>query len=602
MVFLASTSPALRRPPMSPIDTRSFLAAFRRIRAAEEGAVAIIVAVCFVMLLGFLALGLSVGNLYLEQRRLQTRTDLAAMAGAANLLEAGTRAADVLEQNGVPPHGLRVVEFGRFNPNPDLAISDRWNLTGSFGPDANGVSIEVAQEVPLNFAAILSSDESLELTARATATRHVAASFSVGSRLAALDDGVLNSLLNAAFGTNVSFSIADYQALADSEVTVLPFLEALGTQLDFQAGNYVEILDLEIGLPDLLTALAAVAPSDAGALLAQLASTAPHQSVRLDRIISVSDTDLGLAMVDFLSEIQLSLLPILLATADVINADQTVDLDADLSVPGLLSVVAAVRVSERPVGSSHVVVGEPESTLHTAQTRLRTELDLAPELLGDLGLGVTPLSVRLPLYAEIGAGTARLAAITCSATNPAVTFDTSMSDGNVARLFIGSLDPSDFSASGPIDPSRLGFADFLDVSLNLGLFDIDLLTIQMRSYSAVGQASAGQVLFATDDLNTSPSIRSFGSVGLLGSATASLLSSENTEFRVKPVQDSLLGGLVSTTVNTLLGLLPERVAGGLLAPIDATLDGVLDRLGVGVGEADILLYRRHCDRVRLVDY
>jgi len=602
MVFLASISPALRRPPMSPIETRSGFAAFRHFRKDEEGAVAVIVAVCFVMLLGLLALGLSVGSLYLEQRRLQTRTDLAAMAGAAHLFEAESRATHVLEQNGVPPEGLGPVEYGRFTANPDLAIPDRWHPMGSFGPDANGVTIEVAQEVPLNFAAILSSNESLELTARATATRQVAASFGLGSRLAALDDGVLNDVLNAAFGTDVSFSLADHQALLDSQVALLPFLQTLGTQVGFEAGNYVEILDLEVGLPELLTSLAAVAPPDAELLLAHLASTAHPRSVSLDRIVSVSDTDLGLTMMDFLEEIQLSVLPILFATANILNADQTVALDADLSVPGVLAIDTSVRVSERPVGSSHIVVGEPGSTLHTAQTRLRAELDLAPALLGDLGFGVTPLSVRLPLYAEIGAATARLAALTCSDSNPAVTFDTSMSDGNLARLFIGSLDPSEFAAPGPIDPSSLGFADFLDISLDLGLIEIDLLTIQMRSYIGVGQANADLVHFTTEDLDTSPSIRGFGSTGLLGSATTSLLSPENTEFRVRPAQETLLGGLLSSTVNTVLSLLPERVAGGLLAPVDATLDGLLDRLGVGVGEADILLYQRHCDRVRLIDY
>jgi Flp pilus assembly protein TadG len=57
----------------------------RHARARQRGAVAIIVAVSLVALMGFVAIAVDVGNLFYSQRQLQAATDAAALAGAVDL-------------------------------------------------------------------------------------------------------------------------------------------------------------------------------------------------------------------------------------------------------------------------------------------------------------------------------------------------------------------------------------------------------------------------------------------------------------------------------------------------------------------------------------
>jgi hypothetical protein len=54
----------------------------RRLRGADDGAIAVIVAVCMVVLLGFLAFVVDIGRLYAERRQLQNGADAASLAVA----------------------------------------------------------------------------------------------------------------------------------------------------------------------------------------------------------------------------------------------------------------------------------------------------------------------------------------------------------------------------------------------------------------------------------------------------------------------------------------------------------------------------------------
>lgn len=585
-----------------------------RFRADESGATAIVVAVAMTVLIGFAALGVSVAHLFFEQRTLQTRADLAAITAAADISSAVTRAEGALAHNSMTAGDLDSVGYGRFTANPDMAIEDRMAARDASDSDVNAVTVSIAREVPLSFGAIFSDSDTLRLTAEASAANVDAVSFTLGSRLVSLDAGLLNDLLNAAFGTSVTLDLLDYQALADADIALLPFLEALGTDIGFSAGNYVEILDLDADLPDLLDALGVVSPTATQLLITTIAATADNTSVPLDRIISVSDPNLGVDLLDFLGETNVSALDMLFATAEVINASRTVALDADLSVTGLVSLETGLRVSERPAQSGWIMVGEPGSTLHTAQTRLRTEADLDPDLLGSLGVGVEALSLHLPVYAEVAGATASLASNDCrteAAVDTAVTFDTGLqavdetAGTHVAELFIGSFDAPDFDSSTPLSASTLDYADFLDLSLVIAVpllpdIEIGLLTLQIKSHVTVGVSDTGEVTFSAADAAASPTTETFGSETLLTSGVADLLDAGNLDIRVSPDDAGLVTALVAPVVNAVIDLLPGRILSALLTPIDGILDGLLGALGVGVGEADLTLVHQHCGLVRLV--
>ena len=58
----------------------------RRFLACSQGAVAVVSAIVFPVLLGFTSLGIEVGHWYLVQRTMQASTDAAAMSAAAQYI------------------------------------------------------------------------------------------------------------------------------------------------------------------------------------------------------------------------------------------------------------------------------------------------------------------------------------------------------------------------------------------------------------------------------------------------------------------------------------------------------------------------------------
>lgn len=99
---------------------------FNRFFNEEKGTVVIIIALAFVMLLGFVALSVDIGVLALEKTRLSRTMDAIALAGAQelpNTSKAEAVAADYAERNGVDP-GMVTVSFSADNKKI-TATSDR---------------------------------------------------------------------------------------------------------------------------------------------------------------------------------------------------------------------------------------------------------------------------------------------------------------------------------------------------------------------------------------------------------------------------------------------------------------------------------------------
>ncbi len=108
----------------------------RRLIKEERGAAVIIIAVAFTVLLGFVALAVDSGILYLEHTRLNGVADAAALAGAQELpdtAKAQTVAGDYAQLNGV----------------------DRNTLDISFSPDNKKITIAVSKTIGLYFAKML---------------------------------------------------------------------------------------------------------------------------------------------------------------------------------------------------------------------------------------------------------------------------------------------------------------------------------------------------------------------------------------------------------------------------------------------------------------
>ena len=323
---------------------------------------------------------------------------------------------------------------------------------------------------------------------------------------------------------------------------------------------------------------------------------------------------MAIQLEDRLGTVSVSALDVLKATLDIVNANRLIEADVSLPIPNVLgNVDLAVVVGEREAHSSWINLGERGATLHTAQVRLKLDVDLSPSLLSGLGVGVSALSLRLPIYAEIASATVTLTDLYCDASGPndrIASFDTGLTPftgtngTHVVELFIGEFDAPAFEdTTTPLDAANLNPADFLD--LNLVLIPNDLFTLQLKAHAATGNALQPQIDFLVSDIAGSP--KTVGSGSLLASTVASLLDPNNLEISISSQSQSLLGGLLSlllapvvALVDSVLDVLPGKLLGALLTPIDALLDGVLNVLGIGIGQADLTLDGVACGKVALV--
>ncbi|GAB4251820.1 MAG: hypothetical protein Kow00129_12680 [Thermoleophilia bacterium] len=122
-----------------------------KIRAEQDGAVAILVALLMVVMLSTAALVIDLGGLYSHDRELQTAADAGALAGALEL---------IYTDGSQPAAGSKAVEFVNKNTSPNSNVE-----AGNLAPWSplvtdRSVTVELEEEgVPFFFAPILGQTE-----------------------------------------------------------------------------------------------------------------------------------------------------------------------------------------------------------------------------------------------------------------------------------------------------------------------------------------------------------------------------------------------------------------------------------------------------------
>lgn len=395
------------RPDHRPRAARRIANAFRGLIASRDGTISIMAGLAFVLLAGLAAFAVDIGSLYLERRHLQGASDLAAIAGAADIDNAETVVARALAANGVAARAD--VTRGRYVADEAIHHSKR------FTPEARPYNaVRVDAEMPGNiFFARVFRVQAPQISVTSTAAAAELAGFSVGSRLLALREGVANELLGALLGTSVSLSAMDYEALADADIEVVDLLSQVNARADLDAGTYEEVLQAEVGLDDFLKAAADVAgsgrASQAAFALRRLSGEASTGlDVPLGAVFDAGPYD-GLAVGDRAPGIGLQATAMqLVSLAGILaNGERQVSLDLGAEVPGLLDLRLDLAIGEPPQASAFMRVGEIDSTVATAQTRLRLVAQI-----GGRGL-LSTVQVRLPLYLDLAYAQARLSEIAC---------------------------------------------------------------------------------------------------------------------------------------------------------------------------------------------
>ncbi|MBU2865842.1 TadG family pilus assembly protein [Pacificibacter marinus] len=596
--------------------------------ADDSGAVVIIVALFLTVAVGFMAVGIDLGSLYFRQKALQTQADMAAVSAVLTLYNEGESeeyeaprdaATKTVMGNALSASALTELGYGRYDYDSSVFSEDRFTVGSLADIDVNAAKVQLSASAPLFFAKSFLNTDSTALSASATAARFDFASFSLGSRLLSLDTGesVLDGLLGEALGTSIDLDVLDYNALLATQIDLLTFSDALGNRIGATVGDYESILTSDIDLLDVAGALLDTGlVSGSADVLTTILNGTVSTGLNTSDLIEIDDDNVSLQLEDILGGVSVNALDLLKASLDVVNANRIIEIDSlSLNLSNVLRTDLKLVVGEREAHSGWIKIGARGATLHTAQMRLKLELDLSPSLLSGLGTGVSVLSLRVPLYVEIASATATLTHLNCGAGDPddtIATFDTGFDPFNgvtgthLVELFIGEFDAPTFEdTTTPLDQDDLEPADFLDVSLSLVLIDIDLFTLQLKSYAAAGVSQLPTIEFLVSEIGGAA--KTIGSGDILNSTLNSLLDPDVLEINISNSSQSLLSGLLSfllapvvALVDGVLDVLPSKLLGALLTPLDAVLDGLFNTLGIGVGQGDLTLDDVSCGKVLLV--
>ncbi|MBL8550613.1 MAG: hypothetical protein JNJ73_11570 [Hyphomonadaceae bacterium] len=542
----------------------------KRFLRARRGSVGVMTAVSGVVLVGFAAFATDVGAIYLDARRLQGAADLAAIAAAQNLPRADAAARATLRANGWRNAQVRV-ETGAYTPDPALRPQKRFAVGAA---RANAARVEVQSETPLYFGRFLVKEGRMTITRRATAAQSRLASFQIGSRLLSLRGGIANQLLSGLTGSQVNLSVMDYNALVSADVELLAYVDALRTRMNLEAATFGETLQRRIDPPVALEALAdVVADRRAETALRQLARSVSRLNAQtgLDRVIDLGPyADQATAPMGAGGAIRVSAMDLAFATLEIANQRRQVQLDLGADVPGLADVDAWLAIGERPNNSPWLAVTDArEVIVRTAQARLYVRAAVG----GGASLGL----VNVPLLVELASAQAELADVTCGADAASRAVTLSVSPG-IGALMLGEIDPNrldDFKRPMAPTPARL---------VNAGLVRID-----GAAEVHIGGEQWQSLRFSNAEIENGE-VKTVATRDAAQATVSSLL--RNTKLTVRA------GGLALGLASLTAAL--ESVLAAAARPLDELLNGVLDLLGLHLGEADLRVNGVRCGGANLV--
>ena len=563
-----------------------------RLITDRNGNIATLAALSLPLMVFSLALGVDYGYLTVQQRQLQASADLAAIAAASNVVQAENAAATYFALNNLPvavtgangvsipaplgtnaSTGTASVERGRYIADPDIDPEDRFIAAGA---DADAARVTLSRPADL-FLASMFMPKSPLLSATGSASRTKIAAFSLGTRLASLNEGVLNALLGKLLGTNLSLKVMDYQALVDTDLSVQPFLKAVATKLDLTAATYEEVLNAGLTMPQLLASMRAVqglsGPVRSALHLLEQATSSNNVKIPLSRILNL-DPKKGLAVATGGEwEMSLNALQMVTTAAALANGKNQVALDVGASVPGLANVTVNLAIGEPPVETPSHRLGAPGSAIRSAQTRLAVEVSI------DGLAALAGLKIKLPLYVEVAASEAKLADIRClggTPTNANVSVD---AVPGVAEIAVGTVDPSvlsDFSDEARVQKARI--------------IDSALLRVDAIAHVEAKNLGRTRLSFSPTEI-AAKTMKTVSTRDTLTSATKTLLENLDLDIQVLFLTLGTPKVVTAALASTL---------GAVTPAVDELLYNLLLALGVKVGEADIRVTGVRCQRPALV--
>lgn len=539
----------------------------KRARDAEDGTVAVMMALFFTVSVSVCALAIDMGSLYLERRTMQGAADLAAVAAASDIDRAEDAAMATLTANGFGDvHAVAVIR-GRYEADAGVLPGARF-VAGK--EPFNAVRLNVARGGDLYFAKSFMS--SPEISVSAVGTADAQATFSIGSRLASVHGGVANALLGALVGGNISLTAMDYNALLGANVSLDGFLSALAAEIGVTGGTYSDVLDSSATVGNVLTATAQAATSSGQTQAAQAVATLLSQSTSTATVPLNGLVDLGPLAHAAVGQphaglgADLNVMSLLSAAATAANGQNQVAANLNGTIPGLLSLTLDLAVGEAAQHSGWVAVGQPGASVQTAQTRLRLVAEV-----GGSGL-LAGVSVRLPLYIEVAGAEARLDSLTCGVAQPGSKEAVIAARPSVVKAWIGDVALGGLSSFGTSVPVANG-----------AVVQAPTVSVSASAYAEMTNNSETELSFTQSDVDGHV-IKTAEVQDYTSSLVSTLLQSANLQVNVLG-----LGLGVSAIKSLVLSL---------LAPVTAALDplvaSILKVAGVHLGEVDVQVNGLRC--------
>jgi uncharacterized membrane protein len=575
----------------------------RRLLRDKRANFAVMTALSAPVALVLAAFAVDQGALFNERRAAQSVVDLAAITAAANLNNAETAVLTTLKDNGIssvtvqkdgttiaPTATKAVVQIvpGRYTGLSSIATGSRFEANKL---PYNAVRVLLKKQGTLYFGASLMAPPVIGTTA--TANAQAQATFSVGSRLLAVNDGLLNALLKGLVGGNISLSVMDYNSLIAADINVLSFVDALAVQLNMTGVSYSDVLASKASIGQIATAMANVPGLDNTAKLAlqTVASKATSTvQIPLSHLVDLGTVGrLALGQKPSGLGVDASAMSMLTAAASLANGTNQAQLDLGVTVPGLTATTLNVAIGEPMQSSPWLAVGEAGTVVRTAQTRVKL---LASVTVGNsnIGGGTSLLSVTLPLHVEIAYAEAKLTDISCPKGPDSIKVTIATRPGVVeAHLAASSADGNAGAFADFTKPQSFYDTEIAAVRLLL----VPLLSVKGSAAFAMTNMNSTNLVFNYSDI-AAKTIKTVSTQNLTQSLTTSLVSDLSLTANVLglPINLNALLGTVKPAVVALLS--------SVTAPVDTLVYNVLAALGVSVGQADVRVTGATCGRSVLV--
>ena len=544
----------------------------------RKGTVAVVFAGGAVVMLGVAGLAIDGGNIFSAKRDLQGTTDLAAIAASSDLPNATPAAQANAVINHYGAQEVTQVTLGTYTPDSSIPPAQRFQPSAL--NSANAVQVTMTHQQPLLFADVfrtmsgnpgVTGYRTLVTQSIASAQREV--SFGIGSRVAAFNGGIVNALLGATLGGQVSLSLIDYNNLASTQVDLFALGKALSMQVGHVGGTYGQSVNQQVTTAAFIQALQTAAPSLAPALttIANAASLGAG-TVDLTRLINFGPyAQVPVNQPEPQASVTASALNLIQAAVGLNTTPHLINVNLNANIPGIATVTGMMTLGEPAQYSTVLTVNQVGTSVHTSQIRLFLDVALAGTVSGAL--------VHLPLYLEVGYGTATLGGLSCNALNSSATSATLNVTPGLVNGWIGTVTAADMVnyTKEPIP----GPATLLNV--------VGLATVTGAANAMIGNLAPTPVTYSAADI-AAATIKTSTTKDYVSALLASLLG--NLQMQVQALG---LGLNVPGLTNSVSAVLTPAAA-----PVDQLINTVLETTGLGLGQADTWITGARCSAATIV--